>query len=37
MPMKLPASTNMKSVKMKGKYLRPSVPTLSRIMLAMNS
>src|SRR5579859_7438753 len=37
MPIKLPNSTNMNSEKMKGKYLRPSVPTLSRIILATNS
>jgi len=35
-PSMLPNRMNMKSVKMKGKYLRPSSPTLSRIISPIN-
>ena len=37
MPSMFSTSTNMNSVKMNGKYFIPSVPTLSRTILAMNS
>ena len=37
MPSMFSASTNMNSVKMKGKYFIPAVPTLSRTILATNS
>ena len=35
-PSIFPKRINMKSVKIKGKYLRPSLPTVSRIRLATN-
>ena len=37
MPSMFSVSTNMNSVNTNGKYFIPSVPTLSRTMLAMNS
>ena len=36
-PTRLPNRMNMNSEKMNGKYLRPSDPTLSRTIPAMNS